>query len=80
MPSGSLGPISTNLLVMEPLMPVVFRRKTLTNSAAEFVERRLDMKALYQLEKPTEEFNDLQDVSEFFPEIDRFAPKGASLA
>ncbi|QSZ29033.1 hypothetical protein DSL72_003543 [Monilinia vaccinii-corymbosi] len=64
---------------MEPLSPVVVRRKTLTNSAAEFVERRVDMKALCQLENPTEEFDHLQDDSEFFPEIDRFAPQGANL-
>lgn len=61
---------------MEPLSPVVFRRKTLTNSAAEFVERRMDMKLLSQLDDSTREFNDLQNNPEFIPEIDRFAPRG----
>jgi hypothetical protein len=61
---------------MEPPIPVVFRRKTLTNSAAEFVERRAGKEVLSQLEDSSEEFKDLKDVSEFVIELDRFAPKG----
>ncbi|KAL9112648.1 MAG: hypothetical protein Q9187_007750 [Circinaria calcarea] len=61
---------------MEPLSPVIFRRKTLTNSAAEFVERRAGIETLSQLEDSPEEFKDLQDVSEFVTELDRFALKG----
>jgi hypothetical protein len=61
---------------MEPLSPVVFRRKTLTNPAAEFVERGAGIETLLQLEDSPEEFKDLQDASEFVTELDRFAPKG----
>jgi hypothetical protein len=61
---------------MEPLNPVVFRRRTLTNSAAEFVERRAGKEVLLQLEDSSEDFKDLKDVSEFVTELDRFALKG----
>ncbi|PQE11002.1 hypothetical protein CJF31_00000718 [Rutstroemia sp. NJR-2017a BVV2] len=66
----------TNVVMMEPVSPVVFRRKTLTNSAAEFVERRAGKEVLLQLEDSSEDFKDLKDVSEFVTELDRFALKG----
>ncbi|THV49356.1 hypothetical protein BGAL_0199g00150 [Botrytis galanthina] len=60
-------------------MDALVRRRTLTNSAAEFVERRVDMKALCQLDKPIKKFDELYDVSEFVPAIDRFARRGDHL-
>ncbi|KAM3069777.1 hypothetical protein ACMFMG_010485 [Clarireedia jacksonii] len=61
---------------MEPLNPVVFRRRTLTNSAAEYVERRAGKEALLQLEGSPDEFEGLKGGSEFVTEFDRFVPKG----
>ncbi|KAF7956721.1 hypothetical protein EAE96_004051 [Botrytis aclada] len=61
-------------------MDTLVRRKTLTNSAAEYVEKRVDIKALYPPDRPTKEFNDLHDVSEFVPAIDLFALKGDNLS
>ncbi|KAI0844816.1 hypothetical protein F5Y00DRAFT_266238 [Daldinia vernicosa] len=61
---------------MEPQNPVVFRRKILTNSAAEFVEREPGIEALFQPEDSYDELKDSRNASEFIPEIDRFAPKG----
>ncbi|KAI1139708.1 hypothetical protein F5Y05DRAFT_379832 [Hypoxylon sp. FL0543] len=61
---------------MEPPDPVLFRRKTLTNTAAEFVERNVGIEAVFQLEDHPGELETLLHASEFCPEIDRFAPKG----
>ncbi|RSL39554.1 hypothetical protein CEP53_013973 [Fusarium sp. AF-6] len=61
---------------MEPQTPVLFRRKTLTNSAAEFVETRAREEVLLQLGDSPEEIRSLQDSSEFMSEIDKFVPKG----
>ena len=67
---------------MEPLSPVLFRRKTLTNSAAEFVETRGGPQVfsrLVDLENSTASFEDITKVSEFITEIDRFAPRGIGI-
>ncbi|KAI1083012.1 hypothetical protein F5B20DRAFT_528212 [Whalleya microplaca] len=61
---------------MDPPGPVVLRQRVLTNSAAEFVERRMNFAALRQLEENPEEIRRLQDASEFVPEFDKFTHKG----
>ncbi|KAK5653013.1 hypothetical protein OQA88_9299 [Cercophora sp. LCS_1] len=56
--------------------PVVFRKPTRTNSAAEFVERGAGMEVLMKGEETPQGVLELQARSEFVVEIDRFAPKG----
>ncbi|KAK0616336.1 hypothetical protein B0T14DRAFT_433805 [Immersiella caudata] len=62
-----------------PQPPLIYRRSTLTNSAAEFIEHRAGREALIQLggvELTAEHAEDLQNQTEFIPEIDQFARKG----
>lgn len=62
---------------MEPKAPELLRARTLTNSAAEFVETRAGPEALSQV---TDLFDISQQVAkspEFIPEFDRFFPKGS---
>jgi len=61
---------------METTAPIVYRRKILTNPAAEFVERGAGTEALAQLVTSVEEVEDLEDLSEFVPELNGFVPKG----
>ncbi|KAF2635659.1 hypothetical protein P280DRAFT_536075 [Massarina eburnea CBS 473.64] len=61
---------------MDPPEPVVLRRRTLTNSAAEFVETRSGTEVLHRLEDLPEDLNALQDSPEFVNELDGFTPKG----
>ncbi|KAK4443249.1 hypothetical protein QBC34DRAFT_443561 [Podospora aff. communis PSN243] len=62
---------------MEPSQPLIYRRSTLTNSAAEFIENRAGREVLMQLGDVTAEHaDDLQNTTEFIPEIDQFARKG----
>ncbi|KAI0381927.1 hypothetical protein F5Y04DRAFT_288095 [Hypomontagnella monticulosa] len=61
---------------MDPPSPIVFRRRVLTNPAAEFVERRAGVGVIRQLEGPLEGIGDLENVPEFSPEFDRFVRKG----
>jgi hypothetical protein len=68
---------------MEPLEPTLYRRNTLTNSAAEFVETRAGPYVLNRLLESGE--HDVEEEvgepklnveSEFVVELDGFAPKG----
>ncbi|KAK3331866.1 hypothetical protein B0T19DRAFT_414117 [Cercophora scortea] len=63
---------------MEPRSPVLFRRKTLTNSAAEYVESR-GIETLIPLADSPEDLKELQELSEFVAELDQFGPKGVVL-
>jgi hypothetical protein len=73
-PTHHLIPYTFGSCPMEPLQPLVYRRSTLTNSAAEFVENRAGREALMQLGDV--HAKDLQNTTEFIPEIDQFARKG----
>lgn len=64
---------------METFRPVLNRQRTLTNSAAEFVEGRGGLATLHQLLDTPEDIEEFCDDAEFVPEIDRFAPKGVKL-
>ena len=61
---------------MDTPSPVVLRQRVLTNSAAEFVERRADLEALLQVRSSSQNIRPLQDSVEFVTEMDRFAYKG----
>lgn len=61
---------------MDAPSPVVLRQRVLTNSAAEFVERRADLEALLQVRSSSQNIRPLQDSVEFVTEMDRFAYKG----
>lgn len=58
---------------MEVPSPIVHRRRILTNPAAEFVERRVDIEVHSQSAEGVE---DLEQSSEFVPELDGFVRKG----
>lgn len=64
---------------METSGPVLNRRRTLTNSAAEFVEARGGLTTLHQLLDTPGDIKEFYDDAEFVPEIDRFAPRGVKL-
>ncbi|KAI4601826.1 hypothetical protein KJ359_010691 [Pestalotiopsis sp. 9143b] len=64
---------------METFGPVLNRPRTLTNSAAEFVEGRGGLATLHQLLDTPEDIEEFYDDAEFVPEIDGFAPKGVKL-
>jgi hypothetical protein len=59
-----------------PPEPIVLRSKTLTNSAAEYVETHAGIDTLQQLEDLPESAKDLGGAPEFVTELDRFAPRG----
>ncbi|KAK4224088.1 hypothetical protein QBC38DRAFT_486249 [Podospora fimiseda] len=56
--------------------PIVYRKRILTNPAAEFVEKRATWELLAQLTNSTEEAADLEKRTEFISEFDGFALKG----
>ncbi|KAK4207870.1 hypothetical protein QBC37DRAFT_85921 [Rhypophila decipiens] len=60
---------------MDPPGLGIYRRRTLTNSAAEFVETRVGMDTVAQI-VDSDYMDELQAVSEFVPELDQFVPKG----
>ncbi|KAM7212415.1 hypothetical protein V8F06_012184 [Rhypophila decipiens] len=60
---------------MDPRGLGIYRRRTLTNSAAEFVETRAGMDTVAQI-VDSDDMDELQAVSEFVPELDQFVPKG----
>ncbi|KAM7204874.1 hypothetical protein V8F33_001463 [Rhypophila sp. PSN 637] len=60
---------------MDPPGLGIYRRRTLTNSAAEFVETRAGMDTVAQI-VDSDDMDELQAVSEFVPELDQFVPKG----
>ncbi|KAK3349667.1 hypothetical protein B0T25DRAFT_591901 [Lasiosphaeria hispida] len=60
---------------METFAPIVHRRSTLSNSAAEFVETRAGRNAVMEL-VDSEEDEGVENASEFVPELDIFAPRG----
>lgn len=64
---------------MKTFGPVLNRPRTLTNSAAEFVEGRGGLATLHQLLDTPEDIEEFYDDAEFVPEIDGFAPKGVKL-
>lgn len=64
---------------METFGPGLNRRRTLTNSAAEFVEGKGCLATLHHLLDAPGDIEDFYDDAEFVPEIDRFAPKGVKL-
>jgi len=55
---------------------VIYRRKTLTNSAAEFVETRGGQEIAPALGEQFDEIYNLFDKTEFSPEVGQFVPKG----
>jgi hypothetical protein len=59
---------------MESFDPVLFRRRTLTNSAAEFVEGN-GLKIINEVLVPAD-IEEFHDNAEYIPEIDRFVSKG----
>lgn len=60
---------------MEP-GPIVYRKRILTNPAAEFIERRATIDILGQLTNSSEEASTLEKKTEFISEFDGFALKG----
>jgi len=55
--------------------PIVYRKRILTNPAAEFIERRATIDILAQLTS-SEEASTLEQKTEFISEFDGFALKG----
>lgn len=53
----------------------IYRRRTLTNSAAEFVETGAGMEVVAQI-IDSDDMEEVQAASEFVPELDQFVPKG----
>ncbi|KAK0707757.1 hypothetical protein B0H67DRAFT_588512 [Lasiosphaeris hirsuta] len=71
-PSRHLG-----MAAMETFAPIVHRRSTLSNSAAEFVETRAGRNAVMELvDSEEDEALDNASEPEFVPELDIFAPRG----
>ncbi|ETS76966.1 hypothetical protein PFICI_10840 [Pestalotiopsis fici W106-1] len=60
---------------METFDPLLYRRRTLTNSAAEFVEGRGGLEIINQV-LASGDIEEFHDNAEFITEIDRFASKG----
>ncbi|RSM19485.1 hypothetical protein CDV31_001645 [Fusarium ambrosium] len=62
--------------VMEPQIPILLRRESLTDSAAGLVENRAHGEVLFQPGEPPAEIDYLRQSSEFVNEHDTFVPKG----
>lgn len=63
---------------MEPSDTLVRRERWLTNEPAEFVENGAAFRALLELAESSEELEDLGDlenISEYSPDLGRFVPK-----
>ncbi|KAM7192882.1 hypothetical protein V8F20_008679 [Naviculisporaceae sp. PSN 640] len=60
---------------MDPPGLGIYRRRTLTNSAAEFVETGAGMDIVAQI-IDSDDLEEVQAASEFVPELDQFVPKG----
>ncbi|KAK0671526.1 hypothetical protein QBC41DRAFT_300461 [Cercophora samala] len=58
--------------------PLVYRKSVLSNPAAEFVEQKAGVQVLEQLEIHGEEAQQYEAMTEFVPELDRFAARGTS--
>ncbi|KAK3328994.1 hypothetical protein B0H66DRAFT_526386 [Apodospora peruviana] len=77
-PIATCNPLPTYLFAMEDPSHTLVLRKTLTNSAAEFVEARAGFGILNELEGSQDKLKDLDELEdnlEFAPEIDQFASK-----
>lgn len=61
--------------IMDPPGLGIYRRQTLTNCAAEFVETGAGMDTVAQI-IDSDDMDELQAISEFAPELDQFVPKG----
>lgn len=76
--------VPTSPLVISTMEPTVFglyRQRTLTNSAAEYVETRAGKEVVAQIidSDEFEEPDNMNTGSEFVPEFDRFVPKGVQV-
>ncbi|KAJ2988901.1 hypothetical protein NUW58_g3737 [Xylaria curta] len=68
----------TDVSPMQPVSTLVRRKQWLTHEPAEFVENGALFRALIELAESTEELEDLGDLentSEYAPDLDRFVPK-----
>ncbi len=72
--------MATDVSLLEPAGTIVKRKGLLTNEPAEFVENGAAFRLLFELANSNEEFKDLrnlENISEYAPDLDRFVPKEA---